>query len=69
VEVRRADYDQPETLSAFAAGEKVLLISANEVGKRATQHLRVIEAARAVVSGLLAYTSLLRADTSKVGFS
>ena len=67
VQVRRADYDQPETLSsAFAAGEKVLLISANEVGKRATQHLRVVDAARAAGVGLLAYTSLLRADTSKL---
>lgn len=65
VQVRHADYDRPETLSgAFKPGEKVLLISANEVGKRAAQHLRVIEAARAASVGLLAYTSLLRADRS-----
>ena len=65
VQVRHADYDRPETLSgAFKPGEKVLLISANEVGKRAVQHLRVIEAARAANVALLAYTSLLRADRS-----
>ena len=70
VQVRRADYDRPETLSsAFAAGEKVLLISANEVGKRATQHLRVVDAARAAGVGLLAYTSLLRADTSRLALA
>jgi NAD(P)H dehydrogenase (quinone) len=65
VQVRHADYDRPETLaSAFGAGEKVLLISANEVGKRAMQHGAVIDAARRAGAGLLAYTSLLRADTS-----
>jgi NAD(P)H dehydrogenase (quinone) len=63
VQIRLADYDRPDTLSsAFKAGEKVLLISANEVGKRAAQHRRVIDAARAARVGLLAYTSLLRAD-------
>jgi NAD(P)H dehydrogenase (quinone) len=65
VQVRHGDYDRPDTLSgAFKPGEKVLLISANEVGKRAVQHLRVIEAARAANVALLAYTSLLRADRS-----
>ncbi len=42
----------------------MLLISANEVGKRGAQHLRVIEATRAANVGLLAHTSLLRADRS-----
>ena len=42
----------------------MLLISANEVGKRAKQHAAVIAAARRAAVGLLAYTSLLRADTS-----
>jgi NAD(P)H dehydrogenase (quinone) len=67
VQIRLADYDRPETFSsAFKAGEKVLLISANEVGKRAAQHRRVIDAARAARVGLLAYTSLLHADGSTV---
>jgi NAD(P)H dehydrogenase (quinone) len=65
VQIRLVDYDRPETLSsAFKPGEKVLLISANEVGKRAAQHRHVVEAARAANVNLLAYTSLLRADRS-----
>lgn len=67
VQVRLADYDRPDTLaSAFKPGDRVLLISANEVGRRADQHRRVVEAARAANVGLLAYTSLLRADRSSL---
>lgn len=65
IEVRHADYDQPETLlKAFAGADKVLLISASEVGRRLPQHRAVIEAAKAAGVGLLAYTSLLHADRS-----
>ncbi|HEV3483995.1 MAG TPA: SDR family oxidoreductase [Vicinamibacterales bacterium] len=67
VQVREADYDRPDTLvHALRAGEKVLLISANEVGKRAPQHANVIAAARAAKVGLLVYTSLLHADSSRL---
>lgn len=70
VQVRVADYDRPDTLrSALKPGEKVLLISANEVGKRAAQHLRVVEAARAARVGLVAYTSVLHADRSSLGLA
>jgi NAD(P)H dehydrogenase (quinone) len=70
VQIRLADYDRPETLaSAFRPGEKVLLISANEVGKRATQHRHAVDAAAAARVGLLAYTSLLRADTSTLALA
>lgn len=70
VEVRVADYDRPGTLfSAFKPGDRVLLISANEVGKRAPQHLRVVEAARAARVGLLVYTSVLHADRSTLGLA
>ena len=70
VQVRHIDYDRPETLStAFNAGEKVLLISANEIGKRAAQHRRVIDAASQAGIGLLAYTSLLRADRSTLALA
>ncbi len=63
--VRQGDYAQPESLvPAFAGVEKLLLISSNEVGQRATQHLAVIEAAKAAGVSFIAYTSLLRADTS-----
>ncbi|WP_341742926.1 SDR family oxidoreductase [Azonexus hydrophilus] len=65
ITVREADYDRPETLArSFAAGDKVLLISSSEIGRRLPQHQAVIDAARRANVGLLAYTSLLHADTS-----
>lgn len=65
VQVREADYSRPETLrTALAGAEKVLLISSSEVGQRVPQHTAVIEAAKAAGVSLLAYTSLLRADTT-----
>lgn len=65
IQVRKADYSQPETLgAAFAGVEKVLLISSNEVGQRAAQHRAVVEAARKAGVKLLAYTSILHADRS-----
>jgi len=65
VQVREADYSRPETLaSAFAGVTKVLLVSGNEIGQRIVQHQAVIDAAKAAGVQLLAYTSLLRADTS-----
>ena len=43
-----ADYDRPDTLDGvFAAGDRVLLISGNEVGRRIPQHQAVIDAATA----------------------
>lgn len=65
VQVRQADYDQSETLAAaFNGADKLLLISANEVGRRVPQHRAAIEAAQQAGVGLLVYTSLLHADTS-----
>jgi NAD(P)H dehydrogenase (quinone) len=70
VDIRHLDYDRPVTdRRTFHADDKVLLISSNEVGKRAAQHIRVIEAAREAGVGLLAYTSLLRADTSRLSLA
>jgi NAD(P)H dehydrogenase (quinone) len=66
VQVRTADYSRSETLAAaFEGAEKVLLISSNEIGQRVAQHQAVIDAAKAAGVQLLAYTSLLHADTSK----
>ncbi|MEV7681640.1 SDR family oxidoreductase [Streptomyces sp. NPDC088341] len=60
VELRLADYDRPETLAAaFHAGDRVLLISGSEVGKRVPQHGAVIDAARAAGVAQLAYTGVL----------
>lgn len=65
VQVRQADYDQPASLTAaFKGADKLLLISASEVGRRMPQHRAVIEAAKAAGVGLLAYTSILHADSS-----
>jgi NAD(P)H dehydrogenase (quinone) len=65
VDVRHADYDDPQSLKeAFAGAEKVLLISSNAVGARFEQHRNVVEAAREAGVDLIAYTSILRADTS-----
>lgn len=63
--VREADYSRPETLSAALAGvDKLLLISSTEVSGRLPLHSAVIEAARSARVSLLAYTSMLHADTS-----
>ncbi len=65
VEVREADYNRPETLPAALRGaEKVLLISSNEIGRRVNQHRAVVDAAKQAGVALVAYTSILRADTS-----
>ncbi|MEU4262448.1 SDR family oxidoreductase [Streptomyces argenteolus] len=60
VEIRVADYDRPQTLAeAFRAGDRVLLISGSEVGRRVPQHSAVIDAARAAGVAQLAYTGVL----------
>jgi NAD(P)H dehydrogenase (quinone) len=67
VEVREADYDRPETLDgALAGAEKVLLISANEPGKRLPQHQAVIDAAVRAGVRHLVYTSAPHADTTEL---
>ena len=70
VKVRQADYNQPSTWDdALARADKVLLISSSEVGQRAKQHRSVIDAARRAGVKLLAYTSVLRADSSPLGLA
>ena len=70
VTLRVLDYNRPETLGPALQGvDRVLLISGSEVGKRSAQHTAVIEAARAAGVSRLAYTSILRADTSTVGLA
>lgn len=65
VVVRRADYNQPQTLeTAFAGVSKLLLISSSELGQRVKQHQAVIEAAGKAGVGLMAYTSILHADAT-----
>lgn len=70
VQVRQADYNQPDSLvRAFAGADKVLLISSSEVGQRVAQHAAVITAAQQAKVKLLAYTSLLHADRSPLGLA
>lgn len=70
VQVRRAEYVQPDALDAALRGvSKLLLISSSEIGQRVPQHRNVIEAAKRAGVKLVAYTSILRADTSPVGLA
>lgn len=65
VNVRQADYNHPASWDAALQGtEKLLLISSSEIGQRIPQHRAVIDAAQRVRVKLLAYTSVLHADTS-----
>ena len=58
--VRPADFDQPETLvEAFAGGERLLLISTDDLGRRTAQHRATIEAAREAGVRHVTYTSYL----------
>ncbi|WBB97231.1 NAD(P)H-binding protein [Solwaraspora sp. WMMA2080] len=67
VQVRHGDYDQPQTLGPALAGtRKLLLISGSEVGRRIDQHRNAVAAAKAAGVDLIAYTSILKADTSSV---
>ncbi|WP_109466616.1 NmrA family NAD(P)-binding protein [Albibacillus kandeliae] len=70
VTLRQADYAQPETLFPALEGvDTLLLISSSEVGQRAPQHQAVIDAAAAAGVGLVAYTSILHADSSPLALA
>jgi len=70
VQLREADYNRPETLTAaFAGATQLLLISSSEVGQRLPQHRAVIEAAQRAGVAHLVYTSLLHADRSPLGLA
>lgn len=65
VEVRRADYGDPDALrAAFAGAGRVLFVSGNEIGQRDAQGRAVIAAAQEAGATLVAYTSIAHADTS-----
>ncbi|HEV7768777.1 MAG TPA: SDR family oxidoreductase [Thermoanaerobaculia bacterium] len=70
IDVRHADYSQPETLTAaFQGADKILLISANEIGKRLEQHRNAVDAIKGSGAKLLVYTSILKADTSGISLA
>ncbi|WP_190812744.1 SDR family oxidoreductase [Saccharopolyspora pogona] len=65
LQIREADYDRPDTLTrAFDGADKVLQISGSEVGRRVPQHKAVVDAAKTAGVRLLAYTSVLHADST-----
>lgn len=70
VDTRLADYDDPDSLdAAFAGVDRLLLVSSNAVGQRIDQHRNVVEAAARQGVSLLAYTSILRADTTTLALA
>ena len=65
VQVRKADYNQPDTLfEALDGARKVLLISSNDLGNRVHQHQAVVHAARNAKVDLFVYTSILHANST-----
>lgn len=70
IEVRAFDYNKPnEMVGALNGIDHLLLISANEIGKRTEQHKNVIEAAQKADVQWIVYTSLLHADTSSLNLA
>lgn len=70
VTVRWADFDKPESLqTAFAGAHRMLLVSTDAFdgeGRRRRQHAAAIAAAESVGIEHVVYTSLARADTSRL---
>lgn len=70
VRTARIDYDDSATLDAvLSEGDRVLLVSATEVGHRIAQHRNVVEAAARAGVALIAYTSILNADDNPVSLA
>jgi NAD(P)H dehydrogenase (quinone) len=65
IAVHRADYTDPASLKeAFGGADKVLLVSGSELGQRIRQHRNVVDAANEAGVDLIAYTSILRSDST-----
>ena len=70
VETRKFDYNNRDGLTESLKGiDRLLLISSNEIGQRAKQHLNVIEAAWENGVKWIVYTSLLHADKSSLSLA
>ncbi|MEU4396419.1 SDR family oxidoreductase [Kribbella sp. NPDC023855] len=62
VKVAIADYDEPSTFDeVFSAGDRVLLVSGTDFGRRVGQHAAVLDAAKKAGVAQLAYTSVFGA--------
>jgi NAD(P)H dehydrogenase (quinone) len=65
VEIRTADFAQPEGLAdAFKGAARLLVISGTEVGIRVQQHKNAIDAAKKAGVRHIMYTSLVNAEKS-----
>lgn len=70
VATRIGDYTDPASLDAALTGvDRLLLISSSVIGQRAAHHKNVIEAATRSGVSFIAYTSMLRADTSELSLA
>lgn len=70
VEVREADYNDPNTFERALVGiDTLLLISSSELGKRSEQHGHVIAAAKKAGVSWIIYTSVLHADVSTLSLA
>ncbi len=65
-----ADLADRGSLDAALTGvTRLLLVSSSEIGQRVPQHRNVLDAARRAGVSLVAYTSVLRADTSDLSLA
>lgn len=70
VKIAVAPYeDQGALASALEGVNRLVLVSASEVGKRVAQHTNIISAAKTAGVQFIAYTSLLNLDTSELGLA
>ncbi len=70
VVTRRLDYDDPASVEAALEGvDRLLLVSSSAVGTRVPQHRTVLEAAASKGVELVAYTSILRADSTSMALA
>ena len=70
VVTRRLDYDDPASVeSALDGVDRLLLVSSSAVGQRVAQHRTVLEAAARKGVELVAYTSVLRADSTSLALA
>lgn len=70
LEARSFDYEKADSLAvALKDIDTLLLISGNEIGRRAPQHSNVINAAKEAGVQRIVYTSILKADTSTISLA
>ncbi|MEI7014756.1 SDR family oxidoreductase [Leptospira licerasiae] len=70
VTVRKASFDDPESLvSAFQGADRILIISTDNIGNRIPEHSAAVDAAVKVGARRILYTSLTKADEVPVTFA